>query len=179
MSRLFGLALLLAVVASPLLMRGATAQDATPCPPLTEEEAAQWVTDYYTDWNGHDAAAIAARYVDGAIKHWGIGVDAQGIDEITKSVQGYFDAFPQLHTTVDRVWVTDDAIVVRFISIGIQEIEYMGIPASRETATWTGIHIFQVDCGKIVESWHEADHFGRIEQQGVIPVASPEATPSA
>ena len=51
--------------------------------------------------------------------------------------------------------------------------DYSGVPASQETVTWTGISIFHLECGKAVEGWTEADHFGRIVQQGAIPVATP------
>ena len=87
----------------------------------------------------------------------------------------FFAAFPGVHGTVDRVWLAGDTIIVRYIAIGIQEGDFMGVPASQTTVTWTGINIYQLECVKIVEQWGEADHFGRIEQQGVIPVASPTA----
>ena len=66
-------------------------------------------------------------------------------------------------------------MIIRWIAIGIQETEFMGIPASKDTVTWTGINIQQIECGVTIESWSEVDHFGRIQQQGAIPVASPEA----
>ena len=43
-SRFLGLALLLAMVASPMMTRGTLAQDATPCPAMTQEEAVTWAT---------------------------------------------------------------------------------------------------------------------------------------
>ena len=54
MSRLVGLVMLLAVLASPMLARGTVvvAQDAaTPCPAPTEEEATAFATAYFNAWN--------------------------------------------------------------------------------------------------------------------------------
>jgi steroid delta-isomerase-like uncharacterized protein len=182
MSRLFGLAILLAVVASPLMPRAILAQDATPCPPLTEEEATAFVTALTAAWNAHDTDAIVALNAPEAIHHWGIGVDSEGLEEIATAQDALFTAFPGIHVTIEQVWLSgDDTVIVRYISIGNQEAEFMGIPPSRETVTWSGIIIFQLDCGKIVEAWGEADHFGRIQQQGALPVTAPdaEATPAA
>ena len=182
MSRVIGLALLLAVVASPMLMRGTVAQDAaTPCPALTEEDAAAWAAAWITAWNSHDPANVAALYAPDAIHHWGIGVDAEGADELTTSFANFLTAFPGIHLTADRVWLAGDTVIIRWIAIGIQETEFMGIPASKDTVTWTGINIQQIECGVTVESWSEVDHFGRIQQQGDLPVSSPEAdaTPAA
>jgi steroid delta-isomerase-like uncharacterized protein len=151
------------------------AQDATPCPPMSADDATAWVTSFYAARNAQDQELIASFLSDDFVYHWGIGVDAQGVDEFTSSMTAFMNAFPGLHTTVDKVWVADDTVIVRWINIGIQQSDYMGIPASEQTVTWTGISIFQLECGKAVEAWTEADHFGRIEQQGILPVASPEA----
>jgi steroid delta-isomerase-like uncharacterized protein len=176
MSRLFGLALLLAVITSPMLARETVAQDpATPCPPLTEEQAATFATTYFNAWNAHDSAAIVALHTPDTLRHWGIGVDTEGTDALTAALDAFFAAFPGVHGTVDRVWVAGDTVIVRYIAIGIQETDYMGVPASKDTVTWTGINVMQFECGLVAETWAEADHFGRIQQQGVIPVASPEA----
>ncbi len=91
----------------------------------------------------------------------------------------FMNAFSGLHTTVDQFWIAGDTAIVRWINIGIQEVDYMGVPPSDQTVTWTGISIFRLECGKAVEAWTEADHFGRLQQQGIVPVASPESTPEA
>jgi steroid delta-isomerase-like uncharacterized protein len=175
-SRLIGLVMMLAVIATPILARGTVAQDAaTPCPAPTEEEAAAFATAYIAAWNAHDAAALTAFFSPDAALHWGIGVDTKGSDEIQASFAAFLSAFPGIHFTLDRVWLAGDTVVMRYITIGVQETDFHGIPASQTTVTWTGINVMQLSCGLITEQWAEADHFGRIQQQGAIPAASPEA----
>ncbi len=179
-SRLFGFALLLAVIASPMLTRGTIAQDATPCPPLTEEEAAAWATANFTAWNSHDSAQVTALYTPDAIHHWGIGVDSEGSEEFAAALDAFFAAIPGVRGTIDQVWLAGDTVIIRWIAIGIQEGDFMGVPGSLDTVTWTGINIMRLDCGLVAESWSEADHFGRLEQMGLIPIApEAEATPAA
>jgi steroid delta-isomerase-like uncharacterized protein len=173
--RIAALGLFFVALALPLGAHFAVAQDATPCPPLTQEEAEAWVQGYYAAWNAHDAAATASFMAPDYVHHWGIGIDVEGVDAFQTSLENFIAAFPGLHATVDRIWVTEDSVVIRWIDIGVQEQEFMGVPPSQETVTWTGLSIFRLECGKAVEGWTEADHFGRIEQQGVIPVATPEA----
>jgi hypothetical protein len=179
MSRMLGFALLLAVIATPFLGREVVAQDATPCPPLTEEEAVAFATTYFNGWNAHDSAAIAALHTPGIVHHWGIGFDTEGIDELIGGIDGLLAAFPSAHWTVDQVWLAGDTVIVRYIVIGVQETEYMGVPASQDTVTWTGIQVMRLECGMVAEAWGEADHFGRLEQMGLIPIApEAEATPA-
>jgi uncharacterized protein (TIGR02246 family) len=180
-SRLLALALLFAILASPMLARPTSAQDATPCPPLTREEAEAWVAAQFAAWNTGDTEQIMTLFAPDAIWHWGIGVDAEGTEEIAAALDAFFTAFPGVHATIEDVFVDGDTVIVRYIAIGIQESEFMGIPNSRETVTWTGINISRLDCGLAVEHWGEADHFGRLQQQGDIAVIAEEAeaTPSA
>jgi steroid delta-isomerase-like uncharacterized protein len=182
MSRLIGMVMVLAVIATPMLARGTMAQDAaTPCPAPTEEDAAAFAAAYIAGWNAHDTAALSALFAPDAVIHWGIGVDTEGADEIQAAYDAFLTAFPGIHVTLDRVWLSGDTVVMRYINIGVQEAEFQGIPPSQTTVTWTGINVMQFSCGQITEIWAEADHFGRIQQQGVISVASPEAdaTPAA
>lgn len=147
---------------------------------MTEEDAATWATAWASAWNSHDAAQVAALYAPDAIHHWGIGVDSTSAAEMETAAAAFFTAFPGIHVTVDRVWLSGDTVIIRWIAIGVQEADFMGIPASQTTVTWTGINIQQIECGLISEAWSEADHFGRIEQQGTIVVEpAPEATPAA
>jgi predicted ester cyclase len=163
------------LVSSPTVV----AQEATPCPPLTEEEGIAWGTAYINAVNSNDAAQVAALYTPEAIHHWGIGIDSEGADEINTSFETFFGAFPGIHLTADQIWVAGDSVIIRWIAIGIQEGDFMGVPGSRVTTTWTGINIFQLDCGLVVESWSETDHFSRLEQMGLIPIApEAEATPA-
>lgn len=176
LSRWIALALLLAIVASPMAARGTVAQDAaTPCPVLTEEDVTAFATVYIAAWNTHDAEVIAALHAPDALFHWGIGVDAEGRDEIQATIERFLAAFPDLRLTLNNAWLAGDGVALHYTSTGTQEIDFLGVPASQTTATWTGINVMQVSCGLIVEHWGEADHFGRITQQGVIPVASPTA----
>lgn len=181
MSRLLGLALLLGIVLTPMVAPRVSAQDATPCPALTEEDATAWASAWAAAWNSHDPANVTALYTPDAIHHWGIGFDAEGHDELTASLESFFTAFPGVRLTIEQVLLAGDTIVIRWIAIGVQETEYMGIPASRDTVTWTGINIMQTECGLVTEAWSEADHFGRIQQQGVFDMlmTEEEATPAA
>ncbi len=177
--RLVLLGLLLGLFVLPASAPRARAQEATPCASLSADDATAWVAGFYAARNAQDQELIASFLSDDFVYHWGIGADAQGVDDFTTSMTAYMTAFPDLQTTVDQVWIADDAVIVRWINTGTQVADYMGIPPSDQTATWTGISIFRLECGKAMEGWTEADHLGRLEQQGVIPVASPESTPEA
>ena len=47
---------------------------------------------------------------------------------------------------------------------------FMNIPASNQTITFTGISIYRIANGKIVEHWANMDLFGMLVQMGAIPM---------
>jgi predicted ester cyclase len=52
---------------------------------------------------------------------------------------------------------------------GTHQGVFQGIPPTGRPVTLTGISIWRVNGGTIVESWHELDTLGLIQQLGVIP----------
>ena len=49
--------------------------------------------------------------------------------------------------------------------------EYEGIPLTNKQATWTGMFLYRIHGGKIVECWSNWDKAGLFAQIGGIPVA--------
>jgi len=68
--------------------------------------------------------------------------------------------------------------VVRYTNTATHQGEYAGIaPTGREVA-WTGIIVFRIECGRIIETWAEWDRLGLLQQLQTNPgPATPEATP--
>ena len=78
-------------------------------------------------------------------------------------------AFPDIQATADDVIVEDDKVVERFSASGTFKGEFMGIPPTGKSGGTTGINIFRVANGKIVEHWGNSDDLGMMQQMGVIP----------
>ena len=60
-------------------------------------------------------------------------------------------------------------MVERFTESGTHQGEFFGIPPTGEHITTTGINIFRIENGKIVELWANSDDLGVMQQLGVIP----------
>jgi steroid delta-isomerase-like uncharacterized protein len=82
-----------------------------------------------------------------------------------------FDAFPDLKRPVDDLVAEADRVVARWRSVGTHEGDFQGIPPTGKHIETSGITIFRVADGKIVEEWSESDMLGMLQQLGVIPSA--------
>jgi len=163
----------------------ALAQDATPAAKSADGCAATTETDNL---------AIVMRWYDEALNQGKLDV----IDEIvaadadhdapvfpdspdpeqTKKILGaILAAYPDIHFTVEQTLTKNEFVVVRWSTIGTQEAEFHGVPASNQQATWSGINIFRISCGQIVGIWSEVDS---LTQLGLGPKrnAPLDATPA-
>ena len=97
--------------------------------------------------------------------------DAKGFGFITPE-NGDKDCFVH-HTAIKadgfRTLAEGDKVVQRWTFRGIHRGAFQGIPSTGRQVTLTGISIWRVDGGKIVESWHELDTLGLMRQLGAIP----------
>lgn len=77
-------------------------------------------------------------------------------------------AFSDLRSTPEEVLVEGDKVVERFSATGVFTGEFMGIPPTGKSGGTTGINIFRVANGKIVEHWGNSDDLGLMQQLGVF-----------
>lgn len=95
-------------------------------------------------------------------------------------IAGATEFIAMLHQTATGVhydathWLADGDLVsyhwhLRFIHTG----PLMGVPPSGKEIAVTGIDMFRLSGGKIVESWAYADALGMLQQMGVLPPLGP------
>ena len=82
----------------------------------------------------------------------------------TSMMNDFLSAFPDLRYTFDKFIVRDDHVVERYTATGTQRGQFGDVPPSGRTATWTGINIFRIACGRIAEVWSEVDAVSRHRQ---------------
>ncbi len=91
----------------------------------------------------------------------------EGIHEVITTCRA---AFEHLNVTIEDMVAEDDRVAARFTAHGIHKGDFMGLPATGKQITMTGIEIFRIKEGKIVELWGEANLFGLMQQLGIFPV---------
>lgn len=95
--------------------------------------------------------------------------DLKGYAAFLHSVQSFRTAFPDVQGTLEDVRAEGDRVGVRWTEQGTHQGEYAGIAATGKAMQWTGISIYRLAEGKVVEMWVQMDHLGLWRQLGVIP----------
>lgn len=78
-------------------------------------------------------------------------------------------AFQHLDVTVEDLIAEDDRVAARFTARGLHSGSFMGLPPTGKSVTMTGIEIFRIEGGRIVELWGEANLLGLMAQLGLAP----------
>jgi steroid delta-isomerase-like uncharacterized protein len=138
----------------------------------TEEEmseqnktlARRWFEDLFSRGN-LDAAneILSAEFVDHLTHE-----DERGLEELKHYVGIYRNAFPDIQDIVEDIVAEGDKVVVRWMSSGTHQGEFMSVAPTGRHVTFTGMRLFRIADNKIVESWVNIDERGLQEQLGAV-----------
>jgi len=83
----------------------------------------------------------------------GGGRDFHGPDGFRQAVGAFRRAFSDIHFTEDGLFADGDIVILRWTFRGAHTGEFNGIPATGRRVTTTGVDVFRMADGKIVERW--------------------------
>ena len=111
---------------------------------------------------------IAPNYVRHTSHYREGGRDVHGPEGVRQSIAAFRTAFPDVHFTVEDMFVADDKVVVRWTCRGTHRGAFLGIAPSGKVVTFTGINIYRIANGQIVERWAEEDAISLYQQLGLL-----------
>lgn len=123
---------------------------------MSVEENKAFIRRYFEVLNGKPKpAAVVNQYVADA-------------DEALKQHIAFFEAaFPCYELIEEDMIAEGDKVVVRTSGRATHKGEFMGIPPTGKTINVSGILIYRIANGKIVEHWMEVDAPSMMQQLGV------------
>jgi steroid delta-isomerase-like uncharacterized protein len=144
---------------------------------MANERNEQVATRGFDVFNTGDLASVDEIVADGAVGHDpSQPEDTRGPEGFKQVVQVYRGAFPDLKFTIEEQFSDGDLVCTRWSTAGTHDGDLMGIPATGNDVTGTGISIDKVQDGKIVESWNQWDNLGLLQQIGVAETAGAAAS---
>lgn len=78
-------------------------------------------------------------------------------------------AFPDLTATVELLIAEDDLVVARWTMAGTNTGAWGGVPPTGKPLRFSGVNIFRLQDGQVVEVWNHRDDLG-VQQQLNAPV---------
>jgi len=95
----------------------------------------------------------------------------RGSKTFRKVMENFRSAFPDSDLHIEEEIAEDDKVVIRWGFSGTHQGSLLGIPATGKKVKWTGITIYQIVDGKVMEERGEEDFLGFFRQIGLVPQA--------
>jgi steroid delta-isomerase-like uncharacterized protein len=136
------------------------------CPTTSEAENVALARQWHEEVINKRNPAVLKEILAPEVVHHAAGgypetMDAAGVASM---MDGFLAAFGDLGYAFDDFIAEDDHVVERYTATGTQTGPLGDLPASGRKATWTGVNIFRIECGKIAEVWSEVDAVSRTKQ---------------
>ncbi len=135
---------------------------------MSTEHNKTLVRHFYEEvWNrGHLDAAdeiFAEDYVRHDLRPGNAPAGPAGQKKIAADFRA---AFPDLHMTVDLMVAEGDLVVARWTTEGTNTGQWGDVPATGKRARFSGVNIFRIAQGKVVELWNHRDDLSVMQQLG-------------
>ena len=75
-------------------------------------------------------------------------------------------AFPDLHMELELILAEGDLVAARWTTEGTNSGAWAGRPPTGKRARFSGVNIFRISGGKVVELWNHRDDLGLMQQIG-------------
>jgi len=111
---------------------------------------------------------IAPNYVRHTSHYREGGRAVHGPKGARQSIAAFRAAFPDVHFAVEDMLVAEDKVIVRWTCRGTHRGAFLGLPPTGKVVTFTGINIYRIANGQIVERWAEEDAISLYQQLGLL-----------
>ena len=138
---------------------------------MTIEQNKALVRRFYEEVWGRgnlDAAddIFAADYVRHDLRPGNASAGPEGQKRIAADFRA---AFPDLRMTIDLMVAEGDLVAARWTTEGTNTGAWGDVPPTGKPVRFSGVNIFRIQHGKVVELWNHRDDLG-VMQQLVAPI---------
>lgn len=105
------------------------------------------------------------------------GQKTEGIQEARALDKSYIRAYPQKKFIIEKIDALDDRVYVRWICHGQHKKPYKGLRVKNFDFAISGLSMYRIIEGKIIEIWQHFDRLGLLEQIGEVSARTKTVEP--
>jgi predicted ester cyclase len=118
-------------------------------------------------WAEGDLGVLDEMVDPDAVVHWGDS-ESRAISAIREDVERYVTAFSDVRTSIDELVGDADKVVVRWQTVGVHTGPYGKVLPTGRRVTMTGVDVYRLQGGRIVEAWSMWDALAAYQQLGLV-----------
>ncbi|HEU5097457.1 MAG TPA: ester cyclase [Roseiflexaceae bacterium] len=136
----------------------------------TEENKAiirRMTEEFYNQGNVESAEHF---FADSYVHHDPASPHVRDRDGLKQMLRAFRAGCPDLHITIDQLLAEGDMVTKRWTFHTTHTGDLSGLPPTGKRITMSGLELFRLEDGKIVECWVGYDNLSLMQQLGVIPI---------
>ena len=90
----------------------------------------------------------------------------RGLEQFKSLFSSMIAIFPDIQVALEDLIAEDDKVVARVQFSATQARSFRGFPPTHQQVTYSGMDIFRIENGKLVERWTQRDFLGMLEKLG-------------
>jgi len=119
-------------------------------------------------WNKGDFDSIREHAVPEFVRYIPSNkIDMGSLEEIIEYGKALHIGFPDINFTIEELYAAGDRVAYRYTMRGTHQGEWAGIPATGNKVEISGVGIWRIENGKVVDSREEPDVLGFVQQLGM------------
>ena len=131
-----------------------------------EEKNKALVRTFFEEaWGKGNVAAVDEFMADEYVEHPRPSTLPPGTEGLKQLIAAYRTAFPDLKMTLDDIFAEGEMVAFRWSVSGTHLGDWLGVPPTGNHVRATGITVFRIAGGKVVESWTSIDLSPTDEEQ--------------
>lgn len=131
--------------------------------PISSKEVAEAYANQV--WNDKEIGAIDRFVHPDAVIHSLLG-DYHGTKAMKEVVQAWLKGFPDLHVDNDIIISENDLVSIQWRAKGTHNGEFKGKKATGKSVAYSGVTVYRIKDGKIIEYWAYLDMQHLLSQIG-------------
>jgi steroid delta-isomerase-like uncharacterized protein len=143
---------------------------------MSLEENSNLVRRYVDGVNKANFDALDELVIPDFVDHDAFPGQEPGHEGLKKAYAMFLNAFPDVYFDLQDVIAEGDKVVGRGVITGTHRGDFLGVPPTGRSVTWTGTRLFTVKDGKLTEGWLNIDLLSLMQQLGAIPAPGPTTT---
>jgi len=118
-------------------------------------------------WNAGNVDVVAEVFAEDYVRHDLRPSEAPpGPEGQAKIAADFRTAFPDLLMELDLILAEADLVAARWTTEGTNTGPWAGRPPTGKRARFSGVNIFRIEGGQVVELWNHRDDLGLMQQTG-------------
>ena len=119
-------------------------------------------------FNRHDPSAVREYFAEDVVDHNPGPGQGPGVEGVEQMLAMCLQAFPDMTFAVDEMITSGDRVTLRWTTEGTHLGDFLGIPRTHRRVATTGIEIYRIEAGRIVERWGNLDQVTLLQQLGAL-----------